>query len=559
MNRIVSISRRRGKLYGAVAAILTAASLLAACTTSPNTGSGGELAITGYRNTATVVVFQDLASIDPAQGVDQNSANALNNIYEGLYRLDPTNAPIPAGALELPEVSADGLTYTIRLNPAAMWSDGTPVTAHDYVFSWVRGVGLPNAAEQQRTVGFVKNAAAIVAGDMAPETLGVVALDDHTLEITLEAPTAFFPSLLATPAFFPVPQHFVEYVGDNFGTTSEYVLSNGPFILTGFSGAGIGGDWTYVRNPYYWNVENVSLEQVNVRVVRETSTAINLFNAGEVDQVSISGPQVQQFLNSPSFVVDTTSTVGFLGYNHNHPVLSDQRAREAISLSIDRESLTALVLNDGSAPATGLVPPALAASPAGVDFADESVNLLQFDPERAAELWAQVRADHGFDTLTLNLETFDADRIATVAEYLQAALQDSLAGLTVTVTTNPVAVFIDKATLQQFDLYLPTWAASFPDPSNHLSLFRTGEGSNWGLYSNPAFDALLNSAQGANSANPGARWNDLLAAQQLLLEDQGVTPIYFQPSTVLRNPDLRGVEFRTSGPTFFFGNAYWAN
>ncbi|QAY70773.1 peptide ABC transporter substrate-binding protein [Xylanimonas protaetiae] len=546
---------RRLRTLSTVAVTIVTGMVLAACTT----GGVTDRAADGVaRTTASVVVFQDLNSIDPAQGVDQNSANAMHNFFEGLYRLDAQNQPVPAGAAALPEVSEDGLVYTIRLNPQARWSDGTPVTAHDYVFAWRRAVGLPNAAEHQRTLGFVRGADEIIAGDAEPSTLGVTALDDLTLQVTLRAPATFFPSLLATPVFFPVPEHFVTAQGDAFATTSEHVLFNGPFALEGFAGAGIGGDWAYVRNQHYWDAASVALDRVDVRVIRETTTAVNLFNAGEVDQVVISGPQVQANSTSAAFVADTTATVGFLGYNHDHPVLADQRAREAISLAIDREALTERVLADGSTPATGLVPPGLAAGPGGTDFAADAGDLLRTDVARAAELWAQVRADHGFERLTLSLETFDADRIATVAEYLQNALETALEGLTVTVTTNPVGVFLDKTARQDFDLYLPTWAATFADPSSHLSLFGTGESTNWGGYSNPELDALLASAQGVNAADPQARWDDLLAAQQVLLADQGVTPIFFQPSTLLRTPSLRGVEFRTSGPTFFFGNAYFA-
>ncbi|ACZ30871.1 4-phytase [Xylanimonas cellulosilytica DSM 15894] len=545
---------RRLRTLSTVAATIVTGMVLAACTATPGVPDADGAA----RTTATVVVFQDLNSIDPAQGVDQNSANAMHNFFEGLFRLDERNLPVSAGAAALPEVSDDGLVYTIRLNPASVWSDGTPVTAHDYVFAWQRALGLPNAAEHQRTLGFLRGADEIMAGDADPSELGVVALDDLTLQVTLRAPAAFFPSLLATPAFFPVPEHFVTAQGDAFATTSDHVLFNGPFALEGFAGAGIGGDWAYVRNEQYWNAEAVALERVDVCVIRETTTAVNLFTAGEVDQVVISGPQVQAHRDSDAFVVDTTATVGFLGYNHDHPVLADQRAREAISLAIDREALTERVLADGSTPATGLVPPGLATSPAGTDFAADAGDLLRTDVARAAELWEQVRADHGFTELTLSLETFDADRIATVAEYLQNALESALDGLSVTVTTNPVGVFLDKTGRQAFDLYLPTWAATFPDPSSHLTLFGTGESTNWGRYSNPELDALLAAAQTTNAADPQARWADLLAAQEVLVADQGVTPIYFQPSTLLRTPSFRGVEFRTSGPAFFFGNAYFA-
>ena len=560
---------RQSRLIAAGASALVAGMLLAACaagapqtTNSPaatnDSGQTGPVDEQPAQTVATIALAQTLTSIDPATGIDANAGQAANQFYEGLFRLDESGQPIPFGAAALPEISEDGLVYTIELNRDAVWSDGTPVTAHDYVFAWRRNISHPTAAEQQRTVEFVAGANAILFDGAPVEDLGVVALDDWTLQVTLEAPTVFFTSLLATVPFFPQPAHFIEDIGeDMWATSADHVLFNGPFVLVDWAGPGLGSDWAYVRNETYWNADQVQLERINVRVIADTNTAINLFNAGEVDQVAISGPQVLALSDNEAFVANATSAVIFLGYNHNHPILSDQRAREAISLSINRALFVDNVLNDGSIVAGGLVPPHLAASPAGIDFAEEFGNQLPTDLDRAAELWAQVQDDHGFTELTLDLQTFDSDRIVVTAEYLQEALQNALDGLTVTVQPNPVSVFIDRATSQQFDLYLPSWSAAFPDPSSHLSLFTTDAGSNWGLYSNPEFDALMHDAVVTYAADAQARWDVLLAAQALLMQDQGVTPIFTQPSTLLRNPNFRGVEFLTSGPAFFFGNAYF--
>ena len=563
-------STRTRRLRGsAVAATLAAVALLTGCAVggSADTGADGSGTTTpaadaaapasDARTTATVAFAQDLNTIDPAAGVDANSSIVVNNIYEPLFRLDASGQPVPAGATALPEISEDGLVLTISLNPAAVWSDGEPVTAHDYVFSWRRVVAADNAAENQRFFGFIAGANEIIEEGADAATLGVEALDDVTLQVTLTAPVPFFTALTANSPFFPVPEHFVTEVGDQFGMGSDNVLFNGPFRLEGWDGPGIGGDFTYVRNETFHDVANVALERIEVRVIREATTAVNLFRAGELDQIGISGQQVQQWLNDDAFVADTTAIVSFLGYDHAHPVLGDARVRQAISLIIDREALTDSVLAEGSVAATSLVPPGLLVDAAGTDFQAAAGNLLPTDVERAQELWAEAQADLGFDEVTIDLQTFDSDRSVTVAEYLQHVIETTLDGATVTVTASPVGVFLERTGNGEFDMYLANWAAPFPDASGHLALFTTGAGPNWGGYSNADFDAAVAAAGGELAADADARFAELLRAQEILLEDQGVTPIFYQSAPILRDPAFRGVDFRSSGPQFFFGNAYF--
>ncbi|PWD50731.1 peptide ABC transporter substrate-binding protein [Serinibacter arcticus] len=508
-------------------------------------GGGGEI---------TIAVAQELNTIDPPFAIDSNSAVAINNVYEGLYRLDEANQPVPAGAADLPEVSEDGLTYTIALNPDATWSDGDPVTAGDYVFAWKRAVGLDNASENQKYFTTIANADEIIEGAADPDTLGVVAEDDHTLTITLDAPVAYFPSLLAVVPLFPVSQSAVEELGDAYGSDSENAVYNGPFTLADFAGPGIGTDWTYVKNDAYWDAESVGLDTINVRVIKETNTAVSLFQSGELDQVQISGAQVQASSADPGFVSDTTATSAFLGYNHTNPVLQNAKVREAISLVIDREALATAVLADGSTAATGLVPPGLATN-GGEDFADAAGDPLSTDVEEAARLWEEARTELGITELTLNLQTFDSDRVKTVSEYLQGAIETNLEGVTLQIGLNPVANFLEKTGSGDFDVYLVTWGADFADPSSQLGLFLSTAGTNWGKYSNPEFDAALEAAQGVNATDADARWDDLLEAQRILIDEQGITPIYFQSSTLLRNPALEGVIYHTAGPAFEYRSA----
>lgn len=527
----------------------TGSDLPSAAATSPDTTS---------RTEATFAVSQELNTIDPPYAIDSNSAGAINQIQEGLYWLGDGNTPIPAGAAALPEVSADGLTYTIKLNAAAKWSNGDPVTAGDYVFAWKRGVGLDNASENQQYYGPVVNANDIIAGKKKPDELGVKAADDATLTVTLASPTPYFTQLLATVPFFPLNQKFVEAQGDKFGSDADHALYNGPFTLADFAGPGLGTGWSYVKNPSYWDVANVFLDKINVQVVKETNTAINLFKAGQADQVGISGAQVQANQADPGFVALPTSTAAFLGYNQTKDAWKNPKVRQAVSLLIDRAALAASVLADGSTAATGLVPPGLSVGADGTDFATAAGNPLTTDVEQAKTLWAQAKTELGITSLDIDLETFDSDRMRSATEYLQNIIETNLEGTKVTIGVNPVANFLQKVTGGSFDIYLVTWGADFPDPSSLLSLFRSDSGSNWGKYNNPEFDAALDAANTTHATDAAARWADLQKAQQILLADQGTTPVFFQSSTLLRNPALQGIVNPTSGPGATYKSARFA-
>ncbi len=541
----------------AVAAVsLMAVATVSACTSESDKTPEGNKSGQAAAQEATIAVPQVLNTIDPPQAIDSSSAQVINTVYEGLYRLNQKNQPTPADAAALPTVSKDGLTYTVRLNPKATWSNGDPVTAGDYAYAWKRAVGLPNASENQKYFTPIANADDIIAKKKAPDSLGVTAVDDHTLQITLRVPTSYFTSLLASTALFPVDQKYVTAQGEAFGSDSNHAVYNGPFVLADFAGPGIGGNWKYLKADHYWNASAVKLKTINVQVLTDTSTAVGLYKSGKVDEVQIAGAQVQANQSDPGYVASATSTSAFLGYNQTKPAFANQKVREAISLVINREALAKNVLADGSTAATGLVPPGVA-SYNGQDFAGRTA--LPTDIAKAKTLWAQAQKELGISSLTIDLETFSSDRVKIVSQYLQGAIQDNLPGIKVNVGINPTANLLDKVGKGQFDIYFVTWAAGYADPSSQLNLFLSSAGTNWGKYDDPSYDNALNAAATTDALDPAARWKDLQTAQQTLMADQGVTPIYFQSSTILRNPKFKGVVFHPVGVALDYTSAWMAN
>ena len=239
--------------------------------TGESTSSNGTAAAEQIFN---VVVQQEMPSADLSLATDTISFSALNNVYEGLYRLDADSKPQPAGAAELAEVSEDGLIYRLKLREDAKWSNGDPVTAADYVYGWQRTVKAETGSEYAYLFAPVKNAESITAGKTDPSELGIKAVSEYELEITLEKSN---PPILIIYSLSHLSSRkikgIVEEKGDQYATTSDNSVYNGPFVLTGFDGPGTDTEWSYEKNDQYWDQENVKLQTINVSVVKESATS----------------------------------------------------------------------------------------------------------------------------------------------------------------------------------------------------------------------------------------------------------------------------------------------
>lgn len=517
-------------------------------------------AVLSSKQAATINVTQELNSIDPANTVDANSNIALNNIYEGLYRLDKYNQPVAAGALALPEISPDGLAYTIKLRKVAKWSNGEPVTAADYVYAWKRAIGAKNAAENSYLYTSILNADAILAGKKSINELGVSASDEETLTIQLNKPTPYFTSMLAIPAFFPLKESFVTKAGAAFASNSQQAIYNGPFILTDFKGPGISSNWTYKKNKEYWDQKAVKMEQLKVEVVKETATNVNLFENGETDEISITGEYAKNKIDDPAFIAEKPAQTIFLGYNQTEKLYQNKKIRQAISLLVDRETIAEKVLGNGIKPATGLIFTGLYANSATKeDFASASGNHLKTDVEQAKKLWLEGKKEVGLTAeaeVPIQLITFENEDMRKVSEYLQGLLTDNLKGAKLTPAVYPVSVFMKNASNQEFDLYLVSWGADYPDPSSLFRLFQSNVAYNWGKYQSETYDNLLKQADTTNALNTEKRWENLLQAEKTIMADQGITPIYFGAPTYLRIPRLKDVRFHNVGPRFEYKYMY---
>ena len=505
----------------------------------------------------SIVVDQEMSSLDSALATDTYSITALNNVMEGLYRLSSENELEPAGASEQPEISEDGLTYIISLNKEAKWSNGDPVTATDYVYSWRKAVDTKTASEYAYLFEPIKNASEITSGKLASDQLGIEALNEYKLKINLNEPTPYFNSLLAFTTFFPQNEKFVTKTGDKYAKTSEQLIYNGPFVLSNFDGAGTDTTWTYLKNDFYWDKKEVKLNKIENQVVKESSTSVNLFESGEVDDILLTGELAKQYKDNPAFVSLEKAGTTYLSYNQTKKEYQNEQVRKAISLVLDRESIVNQILADGSVVPKGLVPSDMSFSPEKhEDFAKEAGDLVKTDVAEAKKLWAKAKSELGISTLTIELLSYDTDSIKKVSEYIQNALEENLEGIKVNVSIVPVSVAIERGKNTDFDLFLFGWTADYPDPSTFLDLFESDSPHNYGKYSNAQYDEVLKRASIEDSNDLEKRWSDYIEAEKILMGTYGNAPVIQKAEARLRNPKLKGIVSHSTGAQFDYKKAY---
>lgn len=548
--------------YIAVILMVTAL-LLAACGGDSEDSSGSN--DSGNSDSSEKQVFNmietaEIPTGDPTLATDAASFIVFGQTMEGLYVLDENDTPIPAAADGEPEVSEDGKVYTFKLREDAKWSNGDPVTAHNFVYSWRRAVDPDTGSEYAYMFsGIIENASEVMSGDMDPEELSVEAVDDYTLEVTLEQPVEYLKSLLAFGTYLPLNEEFVEEKGSDFGTNSDNMLANGPFELTEWNGSGL--TWKYVKNEEYWDKENVSLDEVNVQVSKEPSTAVNLFNTDEADRTAaLSAEYARQYTNDENASTFKEGSSWYLKFNQERggeeTPLANENIRKALAMAFDKQSFTETVLANGSIPSDGYVPEGLAKNPAtDQDFREESGNLISYDLEQAQEHWEQGLEELGVQELQLDFLSDDTENAKTTSEYFQNQLETNLEGLSIELTNVPFKVRLQTTTDQDYDIVMHGWGPDYLDPMTFLDLYVTDGSNNNTGYSSEEYDQLIEDAKVTYANDPEKRWEAMLEAEKLLIqEDTVVAPVYQRGRVVLIKPYVKGLEEHLFGPDYTLKN-----
>ena len=544
------------KLKGVLAGVVTISlgMLLAAC--GNGNSSSKSAAQSGTLNLSTTAPL-DTIDISKSTGFGQTG-----NVFESFYRLGKNGKPT-AGLAKNGTVSKDGKTWTFKIRDSK-WSNGDPIVAQDFVYSWRRSLNPKTASPYAYLFSGVKNADAIIAGKKSPNALGISAPDKKTVVVKLNRPIAYFKVLMAYPLFGPQNEKVVKKYGNRYATEAQYQVYSGPFKIKGWNGTN--DTWSFVKNNDYWDKKVVKLNKINYQVVKSNNTGYQMYQQGKLDLTPLSSEQVKNLKSNQDFTQYPYSLVRFLLYNFkdknqiNRAALNNKNIRLALSLSIDRDVVTKKVLGNGSTLPTGFVSNDLASNPkTGEDFAKEQSvnNTVDYNSALAKKYWKKGLQEIGqknltFDVLSSNDEA-DSDQLT---QYLQSQWTKELKGLKINITNIPEKSSDSRAQQGNFDIYLSHWGGDFNDPMTFMQIPMTGTSYNYGKWSNSTYDNLVKKAGNEDANNPEKRWNDLVKAAKIVNGNQAITPIYQQTTAYLQNKRVHGLIHNTAGTQWSYKYAY---
>jgi oligopeptide transport system substrate-binding protein len=487
----------------------------------------------GGDGTFTLAEVADIADMNSVTTTDLYSARLLNNINEGLYRLDANDKPHPAMAKSV-DISDDTLTYTFTLRDGIKWSNGDPVTAQDFEYGWMTLLNPDTAAEYAYLLySFIKGAAAYNSGDGSAEDVGIEALDNKTLKVTLNGPYPFWLGLAGShQTYLPVNQKFYEQQGKDYAQSADSLLYNGPYIMTEFNpstGA------TLVKNKDYWDKDNVDVQKIVCRIVKDASTRVNLYTAGDLDFGELTSEYVNEYKDSPAFMRIIEFSTFWLNMNFKDEIFQNENIRRAIQMSFDRDALANKILNDGSVGADGYVPAGIA-GPGNQTFREAvGPTMPAYDPQQAKELWQKGVEELGQEP-TFTLLTGDTGTARDAGTFLQSEFKAM--GANIEINVQPFDEFLDLSTKGDFQMSLYGWIADYNDPMNFLDLFLSDSEFNDPSFKNARYDQLITAAQTETDAK--VRMDKLIEAERLLVEDQAaIAPVYFSGVAALLRPTFK--------------------
>lgn len=546
---------RKNKRFSLLVTGFASMMVLAACGGANSDGAEEDVAAGETAGgVLNVQVDVEVATMDPQMATDGTSFEVIANTIEGLYTLDESGVAVPSLA-EKTDVSEDGLTYTFTLKDAT-WSNGTPVTADDFVYAWQRLADPDTASEYYYIMGIagVVNADEISAGEKDPKELGVTAIDEKTLEVKLNHPVPFFESLMAFPSFFPMNQAFFEEAGENYGTSADTLIANGAFEITSYEPAATTIELE--KNPDYFDADNVSLDGIKYQVIKDTQQAMLSYQNGDLDVVTLAGEQVDLFKDDPEFQTIQAGYLWYISPNTKVPGLENANLRKALGQAFDKEYIAETVLKDGSNAADYMIPEGLAVDPKGVDFRETTGTYLEFDPAAAQEALELAKEELGKDSFTFTMIIEDTESSINVAQVLKSQIEENLDGVTVEIEQMPKKTRLDRMNVGDYELALTRWGPDYADPMTYADMFLTDSGNNKGFWSNAKYDELVNSSlDGELSLDPEARWTALQEAESIILEDAGILPVYQKGNAVMVKSNVTGVDFHTVGVSRIVKNA----
>jgi len=507
--------------------------------TNTQTGDESNAEPTGGLKEFRFTISSEPPSLDPALSTDSQSYILGLGLYEGLFRLNPEGTSEPALAESI-VVSADGKTYTFKLHQGAKWTNGDPVTAHDFEYSWKRTLAPETAADYAYMLYYLENGEKYNAGEASADEVGVKALDDYTLEVKLESATPYFLDILAHSSYWPVNKNVVEGRPD-WATDIKTLVTNGPFKVTEWQH---GGKLVFEKNPDYYNKDKINFDKVTVLMVEEDSTVFNLFKTDQIDWIgaqagSVPTDQVTQVLQSGEAKVMPIASTYYYIFNTTKKPFSNAKIRKAFAMAIDRQAIIDNVTKANQEPAFALVPPSIRGVE-GKSFRElyPDSGYFQENVEEAKKLLAEGLQEEGlskFPEVTLLYNTNEGHK--AIAEAIVDQWRKNL-GVEVKLGNQEWGTFLETRDALQYDIARSGWGADYNHPiSFSYDLIHSKSGNNDGAYANPQVDQLLEQAI-ASSDEKTVMANIAEAEKIAIADDMAILPIYYYTTVTMVKPGI---------------------
>ncbi len=497
--------------------------------------------------TYNVVMVADPSTLDASKGADMYSNSILNNVLEPLTRLEEDenqkNFVAPAGAASW-ESNEEGTVWTFKLVENT-WSDGQKVTAKDYEYGIKRTISPDTASPYAFLLAPIKNAEKVSSGELGVEELGVKAIDDTTLEITLEGPTPYFLQLTYHRVMLPQREDIVAKYGDEYGTQIDKLVYNGPFVLTSWVN---NSEITMVKNENYWDKDKVKLQNINFKIIQEENAIFNSLANGSIDGAVVNIPEwKEKFMKDERLtfeeVVDPATY--FVFFNTQDELFKNANIRRAFSSAINREELADVIFKGVMKPGYGWVSPSIAI---GEDeyrgIVEEPVQTLKKENPDAKALLVKGLEELGMDTNPANLTVkislgATSQWFKTYGEYLQQMYGKAL-GVNVEIEQNDWPVFNSAVEKGEYQMGYMAWGADFNDPLSMLSIFQSDAGAIANGWSNARYDELIKLA--SVEMDVAKRLEYYTEAEKILIYDEAVVaPVVYPRSNVFRYNYVKNV------------------
>lgn len=548
------------KLVSLALAVLMCLSLAACGGSSSGGGNISDMAAATTAAPASTTPAADVAQemtfvlSDEPDGIDPTVTNnsfamyVLCNCFDGLVTYDASGSIVPACA-ESWDISDDGTVYTFHLREGLKWSDGTPLTANDFVYS-IQRVLTPSTTAQYYSMmsDYIKGAKEFYEGTGTAEELGAKALDDNTLEITLIQPTSFFIDLVSMWCYFPVQKATIDANGDRWTASADTYICNGPFKMEQIN---LGEGYVLVKNENYWDSDNVTLEKLTFRFILDSATALTAYESGDVDGIrSIPSADYARLVASNAGV-NVVPNYGTVYYNINcsKAPYDNPLVRKALNLAIDRKTIIENVVQIDATPAYSFLAPGYGVNGKDITEGRGTFGLSETaDVEAAQAALAEAGYPNGEGFPTLQLSYYSNDTVKKVVEAMAEMFKTNL-NINVEISSNDWAIFYESVQAGDYEVCAMGWSADYLNPMSFLPLFKTGDSTNTAFYSNSVYDDLVNQVMLETDAAAAAELT--LKADEVVSEDYACIPLYYKSNNYLMKDYISGVYMVSSGNMYF--------